>query len=54
MSEIETVRIVRADVPGGYCIINRADLRPEDVLYDEVTKAKKPSTKRKAEAVQER
>ena len=51
MSEIETVKIVRADVPGGYCIINKDDLRPEDVLYEERTKAKKPSTKRKAETM---
>lgn len=39
MSEIETVKIVRLDVPEGYCIINKADLQPGDVLYgEEVTK----------------
>lgn len=38
MSEIETVKIVRLDVPDGYCIINKSDLQPGDVLYGEEVK----------------
>lgn len=34
-SEIETVKIVRPECPGGYCVINKADLRPDDVIYGE-------------------
>lgn len=35
MSEpIETVKIVREDVPGGYAVINKEDLKPEDVIYE--------------------
>ena len=35
MSEIETVKIVREDAPGGYVVINKSDLKPDDVLYGE-------------------
>lgn len=38
MPEIETVRIVRPECPGGYCIINRSDLMDVDVLYGEEVK----------------
>lgn len=44
---IETVKIVREDVPGGYCIINKEDLRPEDVIYGEIPQAPQGRTKRK-------
>ncbi|MEK7772755.1 MAG: hypothetical protein AAB307_00285 [Deltaproteobacteria bacterium] len=30
---IETVKVVRPDCPGGYVVINKEDLRLEDVLF---------------------
>lgn len=35
---IETIKISRPECPGGYCVINKSDLRPEDVLYAEEKK----------------
>jgi len=43
MSEIETIRIVRPECPGGYCVINKEDLKPTDVLYGQ--EGKKPTKK---------
>lgn len=33
--EIETIRIVRPKCPGGYAVINKADLKPDDVIHEE-------------------
>ena len=37
--EIETVKIARPECPGGYCIIDKSDLRAEDVIYGEEVKS---------------
>lgn len=39
---IETTKISRPECPGGFCIINKSDLKPEDVLFEE---EKKPAKK---------
>ena len=36
--EIETIKIARPECPGGYCIINKADLKDDDVVYGEEVK----------------
>ena len=45
--EIETVKIVRPECPGGYAVINKADLKPDDVIHEE----EKPVKKKKAARV---
>ena len=43
---IETVKIVREDLPGGVLIINKEDLKPEDAIYgEEKTPTKKGKKK---------
>ena len=37
--EIETIKITRPECPGGYCIINKADLKDDDVVYGEEVKS---------------
>lgn len=32
------IRVVRPEAPGGFVIINEADLKPEDVLYKPIRK----------------
>ena len=31
----ETVKIVRKACPGGFCVVNRADMKPGDKIYVE-------------------
>lgn len=47
MRDIETVKIVREDLPGGVLIINKDDLKPEDVLYGDALQAPQGRSKRK-------
>lgn len=30
---VETVKISAPDVPGGYIVINKSDLKPDDTIY---------------------
>ncbi|GGO89040.1 hypothetical protein GCM10011348_45860 [Marinobacterium nitratireducens] len=43
MSNIETVRIVRKGHPHDYVVINKDDLAPDDVLYDDAPAGKASS-----------
>lgn len=43
---LEVVRIARPECPGGFCEINKTDLKPGDILFDEVKEeVKKPVKK---------
>lgn len=44
--KIETVKVI-ADVPGGYKVINKADMKESDKIYKE--QAQKPAAKKKAD-----
>lgn len=51
MESIETVRVIRPECPGGYCIINKSDLKDGDEIYGdkeaEGDKARTPRAGRK-------
>ena len=36
--EIETIKITRPECPGGYCVINKTDMKDDDVIYGEEAK----------------
>lgn len=38
---LEVVRIVRPECPGGFCEINKTDLKESDVLFDEKRQKRK-------------
>ena len=52
MSEIETVTIARPEHPDGFVVINKEDLKDDDVIFGEAVK--EPTQKGQSRKVQVR